>query len=37
MYAKNETAMKRDEAVLNKLPGEIYIIEANDKIPDNCK
>ena len=37
MYAENETAMKRNESVLNELPGEPYIIEANDKIPDNCK
>ena len=37
MYAENEPAMKRNEAVLNQLPGELYITEANDKIPDNCK
>ena len=37
MYAENEPAMKRNEAVLNELPGEPYIIEAKDKIPDNCK
>ena len=37
MYAENKPAMKRNEAVLNELPGELYIIEANDKIPDNCK
>ena len=37
MYAENEQAMKRNEAVLNELPGELYIIEANDKGPDNCK
>ena len=37
MYAKNKPAMKRNEAVLNELPDELYIIEANDKIPDNCK
>ena len=35
--SKKETAMKRNEAVLNELPGEIYTIEANDKIADNCK
>ena len=29
--------MKRNEAVLNELPGEIYTIEANDKIPYNYK
>ena len=37
MYAENEPAMKRNEAVLNELPGEPYIIEATDKISDNCK
>ena len=37
MYAENEPAMKRNEVVLNELPGELYIIEANDKISDNCK
>ena len=37
MYAENEPALKRNEAVLNELPGELYTIEANDKIPDNCK
>ena len=29
--------MKRKDAVLNYLPGELYTIEAHDKIPDNCK
>ena len=29
--------MKRDKAVLNDLPGQLYTTEANDKIPDNCK
>ena len=37
MYAENEPALKRNKAVLNELPGEPYIIEAKDKIPDNCK
>ena len=37
MYAENEPAMERNEAVLNDLPGEIYTIEANNKIPDNFK
>ena len=32
MYTENEPAMKRNEAVLNELSGELYIIEANDKI-----
>ena len=37
MHAENEPAMKRNEAVLNELSGELYIIKANDKIPDNFK
>ena len=37
MYAENEPAMERNEAVLNDLPGELYIVEADDKVPDNCK
>ena len=37
MYAESEPAMKRNEAILNELPGELYTIVANDKIPDNCK
>ena len=34
MYSENEPAMKRNEAVLNKLPDEL---EAKDKIQDNYK
>ena len=45
MYAEGERARKRNEAVLNNLPGELhtikanelYPIKANDKIPDTCK
>ena len=37
MFAENDPAMKRNVAVPNELSGELYIIEANDKIPDNCK
>ena len=37
MYAENEPAISRNEAVLNNLPSEIYTIEADDKIPGNCK
>ena len=29
--------MERNEAVLNDLPGELYTVEADDKVPDNCK
>ena len=32
---------KRNDAILNEccsnLPGKLYTIEADDKIPDNCK
>ena len=37
LYAENEPAMKRNDAVLNDFLGELYTIEAPDKIPDNCK
>ena len=37
MYAENEPATKRNDAVLNDLLGELYTIETDDKIPDNCK
>ena len=37
MYAENEPATKRNETVLSKLPGELYTIEANAKIPDIFK
>ena len=37
MYSENEPAMKRNNAVLNDLPGDLYKIEAVDKIPDNFK
>ena len=37
MYAEHEPDMKRNEAILNELPCELYRIESNDKIPDNCK
>ena len=37
MYAENELAMKRNKAILNDLPCQLYTTEANDGIPDNCK
>ena len=37
MYTENEPVMKRIEALLNDLLGELYTIETNDKVPDNCK
>ena len=37
MYAENEPAIGRNEAVLNNLPGKVYTIEADDKISDNYK
>ena len=36
MYAENEPAIERNDAVLNDLPCELYTIEADDKIPRNC-
>ena len=37
MFSKNERAIKRNEIILNDFPGKLYTLEANDKIPDNCK
>ena len=37
MYSENELTMKWNNAVLNDLPGDLYKIEAADKIPDNFK
>ena len=37
MYSENELTMKWNNAVLNDLPGDLYKIEAVDKIPDNFK
>ena len=37
LYGENEPAMKRDDAALNDLPGKLYTIEADDKVPDNCE
>ena len=35
MYAKNKPAVKRNEAILNDLPGVLYT--GNGKIPHTCK
>ena len=32
MHAENESGMNRNEAVLDNLPGELYIIKYNGKI-----
>ena len=37
VHAENEFVMKRNNAVLNNLPGEIYKRETDDKTPGNCK
>ena len=37
MHAENEPAISRNEPLLNNSAGELYTIEADDKIPDNCK
>ena len=45
MYTEDGLAIKRNDAVLNVLPGELYTIKADelytikthDRIPDNCK
>lgn len=36
MYVENEPAMKKNEVVLNNLPGELYTTEADEKIQENC-
>ena len=37
MYVENEPAIGRNEAISNNLPGKHYTIEADNKMPDNCK
>ena len=37
MYPENDPDMKRNDAVVNYLSGKLYIIEADDKIPDSYK
>ena len=37
IYAENEAARKKDEAVLIDLPSEFYAIEADEKITNNSK
>ena len=37
MYVENKLALKRNEVVLNDLPGGLYTVEVNEKIPDNYK
>ena len=37
MHTENDAAMKRNETVLKHLPRELYIIQPNNKIVDNCK
>ena len=37
MYSENEPAIGRNEAVLNNLSRELYSIDVDDKISENCK
>ena len=38
MYAENEPAMERSDAVLNDLLGKLYIIDTDDSSSDSwCK
>ena len=37
MNTENESAIKESVAVLCDFLGDLYTIEANGKIPDNCK
>ena len=36
MYAENEPAMKRNDAILSNLLGELYTADGDSKIPGNC-
>ena len=37
MNAEKESAMKRNDAFINDLPGELLRIEGEHKVSDNCK
>ena len=37
MFAENKPAARRNDAVLNDLPGELHLTDANDNILGNCK
>ena len=37
MYTENELAIRSNDSLLNDLPGELYTIEAIDKILYNCQ
>ena len=37
MYAESKPSGKRNKAIASDLLGGVYTIEANGKIPDNCK
>ena len=36
-YAEHEPTVLRNRTVINNLPGEVYSIEANDEIPNDCR
>ena len=37
MFKENEPAIVKNETVLHGLPGVLYIIEVNGKIPEHCQ
>ena len=37
MHTGNDAATKRNETVLKHLLRELYVIQTNNKIVDNCK
>ena len=37
MHVENELAIKKNYAVLNGLLSQVYTIEADNKVSDNCK
>ena len=37
MFAENYPTVKHNRKMLDKLPGKMYIINAIDQIPADCK
>ena len=37
MYSENAPAVLRNKTILNNLRDEFYSIEANEKVPDDCR
>ena len=37
MYAENAPTVLKSQTYLINLPGDVYSVEANGKIPDDCR